>query len=119
MSEWLNVLSASRKAHVSDRTIRNWIKSGKLVAKKEKGIWLIDPDSMSEIGNDDFRDKGKSEDEIMISVPLYRYESLITRLAQLESENQDYRLMLQAPKENLWAKILRKIGIKHGKKKQD
>jgi len=100
MSEWITVLLASRKAHVSDRTIRNWIKNGKLIAKKERGQWLIDPASFAEIGNDDFQTDGNAErvsnTETLISVPLERYEGLITRLAQLEAENTNYRTMLES-----------------------
>lgn len=119
MSEWITVNSASRKAGVSDRTIRNWIAKGKLQAKKEHGQWLIDPDSLSEIGNESFQIDGKSErgssTENMISVPLERYEGLITRLAQLEAENTNYKKMLEAPKERrrgwfsrLWKQRLNK-----------
>jgi len=55
MSEWITVMLANRKAGVSDRTIRNWIAKGKLQAKKERGQWPIDPDSLTEIGNENFR----------------------------------------------------------------
>lgn len=112
MADWITVQSASRKAGVSDRTIRNWIAKGRITAKKERGIWLIDPDSLTEIGKEDFQHNGKAEAETVISVPLERYEGLITRLAQLEVENQKYRLMLEAPKkkEPFWRRWLKKPG---------
>lgn len=100
MADWLSVQSASRKAGVSDRTIRNWIAKGKIQAKKERGQWLIDPGSLAEIGNEGFQVNGKSERETdletLISVPLERYEGLITRLAQLEAENNNYKRMLES-----------------------
>lgn len=100
MEDWLSVQSASRKADVSDRTIRNWIAKGKIQAKKEHGQWFIDPDSLAEIGKRNFRQAGKLETELtpetLISVPLERYEGLITRLAQLEAENAQYKSMLES-----------------------
>lgn len=110
--KWLSVNVASRKAGVSDRTIRNWIAKGKVSAKKEGGQWFIDPDSLSEIGNKGFQKVGKTESETMISVPLERYEGLITRLAQVEVENTQYRKMLEAPKERRgwWSRLFRKGG---------
>jgi excisionase family DNA binding protein len=100
VEDWLSVRLASRKAGVSDRTIRNWIAKGKLQAKKEGGQWLIDPMSLSEIGNEGFQQVGKlergSDSETLISVPLERYEGLITRLTQLEAENSKYKLMLES-----------------------
>lgn len=119
MADWLSVNSASRKAGVSDRTIRNWIAKGKITAKKERGQWLIDPDSLSEIGNEVFQIDGKSErgsnSETLISVPLERYEGLITRLAQLEAENASYKTMLESSemkqerqKEPFWRRWFRR-----------
>ena len=91
---------ASRKVGVSDRTIRNWIAKGKIIGKKERGQWLIDLDSFSEIGNDGFQIDGKLErgldSETLISVPLERYKGLITRLAQVEAENASYKKMLES-----------------------
>jgi len=114
LAEWLTVSVASRKAGVSDRTIRNWITKGNIQAKKEGGKWLIDPSSLSEIGNDYFQQVGKSEkvigSETLISVPLERYEGLITRLTQLESENMQYRKMLESAemkrkKRSWWSRL--------------
>lgn len=96
MAEWITVSGASRKANVSDRTIRNWIAKGKIVGKKEKGQWLIDEDSLSEIGKAISDAGGKSERVETVSVPLEHYDGLTTRLGQLEAENNQYRLMLKA-----------------------
>lgn len=93
MKEWISVAEASRKAGVSDRTIRNWIAKSKLSAKKEKGQWLIDEGALSEIGNEVSDTVGKSE---TIPVPLEHYDGLTTRLGQLEAENSHFRLMLKA-----------------------
>jgi hypothetical protein len=127
MSEWITVLMASRKAGVSDRTIRNWIAKGKIIAKKERSQWLIDPDSLTEIGNDGFQIDGKlerkSDSETLISVSLERYEGLITRLAQLEAENASYRMMLesteqkqQRQKEPFWRRWLDRRKRNHDNK---
>ena len=43
--------TASRKAGVSDRTIRNWIAKGKLIAKKEGSRWFVDDSSLGKVGN--------------------------------------------------------------------
>jgi hypothetical protein len=104
MTNWIDVSTASRKTNVSDRTIRNWITKGKLIAKKEKGVWLIDESSLQEKGNQFSELNGKAEPGNLISVPLQRYEALITRLAQLENENSQYRKMLEAH-EPLWKRI--------------
>ncbi len=96
MAEWITVSTASRKSDVSDRTIRNWIAKGSLIAKKEKGQWLIDDSSLSEIGTIISDDNGKSERAKTVSVPLEHYDGLTTRLGQLEAENSQYRLMLKA-----------------------
>jgi len=102
MPEWLTVSAASRKLSVSDRTIRNWIAKGRLTAKKEGNRWLIDDASISEIGKSDLPVIGKSETGNMISVPLERYEALVTRLAQLEAENEGYRRLLEDKRERPW-----------------
>jgi len=96
MPEWITVSAASRKAGVSDRTIRNWIAKGTLSAKKERGQWLIDDSSLSEIGKQVSDEVGNSERGETISVPLEHYDGLMTRLGQLEAENSQYRLMLEA-----------------------
>lgn len=96
MTEWITVSEASRKAHVSDRTIRNWIAKARIVAKKEKGQWLIDDNSLSEIGNAISDSSGKSERLQSVSVPLEHYDGLTTRLGQLNAENNQYKLMLEA-----------------------
>ena len=96
MIEWITVSEASRKVNVSDRTIRNWIAKGKIIGKKEKGLWLIDNDSLSEIGKASSDDGGKSERVETVSVPLEHYDGLTTRVGQLEAENNQYRLMLKA-----------------------
>ncbi len=96
MAEWITVSTASRKADVSDRTIRNWIAKGSLIAKKEKGQWLIDDSSLSEIGTIISDDNGKAERATTVSVPLEHYDGLTTRLGQVEAENSQYRLMLKA-----------------------
>jgi excisionase family DNA binding protein len=93
VNEWITVSSASRKLNVSDRTIRNWIDKGKLIAKKEKGRWLIDDSSLRQVGNDLSDESGKPE---IVSVPLDHYDGLTTRLGQLESENTQYKRMLVA-----------------------
>jgi len=98
MTDWLSVNSASRQTGIAERTIRDWITKGKVIAKKEKGRWLIDPDSLSAIGKDIANESAISAKENMISVPLERYEGLITRLAQLEADNANYKKMLEAPK---------------------
>jgi hypothetical protein len=36
-------------------------RNDKIIAKKERGQWLIDTDSLSEIGNEGFQINGKSE----------------------------------------------------------
>lgn len=96
MPDWITVTSASRKAGVSDRTIRNWIDKGRIVAKKEKGRWLVDESSLAEIGKGVSDVSGKSESPETIPVPLEHYDGLMTRLGQLEAENRQYRLMLEA-----------------------
>lgn len=109
MTEWLSVSMASRQTGIAERTIRDWITKGKVTAKKEKGRWLIDPDSLSAIGKAIANDSAISAKENMISVSLERYEGLITRLAQVEAENANYKKMLesadqkkQRPKEPFW-----------------
>lgn len=102
MSEWIGVSTASRQTGIAERTIRDWITKGKITAKKEKGRWLIDSDSLSAIGKAIANESAISAKESMISVPLERYEGLITRLAQLEAENTNYKKMLEAPKERRW-----------------
>lgn len=96
LPEWITVTAASRKAGVSDRTIRNWIDKGRIVAKKEKGRWLVDESGLAEIGKDVSDVSGKSESPETIPVPLEHYDGLMTRLGQLEAENRQYRLMLEA-----------------------
>lgn len=96
MADWLTVNSASRQTGIAERTIRDWITKGKVTAKKEKGRWLIDPDSLSAVGKAIANESAISAKETLISVPLERYEGLITRLAQLEAENTNYKKMLES-----------------------
>ena len=106
LPEWITVKSASRKVGVSDRTIRNWIAKGKLSAKKKGNRWLIDESSLSEGGEETGKniseEVGRSE---TISVPLERYEALITRLAQLEAENEQFRRLLEDKRRPFWRRI--------------
>jgi len=96
MAEWITVTLASRQTGIAERTIRHWITKGKVTAKKEKGRWLIDSDSLSDVGKAIADGSAKSARVDMISVPLERYEGLITRLAQLEAENTQYKKMLES-----------------------
>lgn len=113
MTEWVTVATASRQTGIADRTIRHWITKGKVIAKKEKGRWLIDSDSLSAVGNDIADDSARLAKEAMISVPLERYEGLITRLAQLEAENDNYKRILESAemkqkRRGWWSKLWKK-----------
>jgi hypothetical protein len=110
MADWITVSMASRQTGIAERTIRDWITKGKVTAKKEKGRWLIDPDSLSAVGKAIANESAISAKESMISVPLERYEGLITRLAQLEAENTEYKKMLESSemkrrRQSWWSKL--------------
>jgi len=96
MGQWLSVKLASRQAGIAERTIRHWITKGKLIAKKERGQWLIDPDSLADIGKSIAKDSANLAKKETITMSIDRYDGLITRLAQLEAENANYRKMLES-----------------------
>ena len=106
MPEWITVSAASRQLKIAERTVRDRIRKGKLSAKKEGNRWLIDADSLRQSGNDVADASATSAASAAIpnaiSVPLERYEALITRVAQLEVENQEYRLMLEDKRRRPW-----------------
>jgi excisionase family DNA binding protein len=108
MATWMDVKEASGKLHIAERTVRHWIHQGKLTAKKEGGKWLIDESSLTAIGK---AHAGGSAKETTIAVPLEHYDALLTRLAQLEAESQQYRdqvKLLEAPKRvSFWRRIFR------------
>lgn len=110
MADWITVSMASRQTDIAERTIRDWITKGKVTAKKEKGRWLIDPDSLSAVGKAIANESAISAKENMISIPLERYEGLITRLAQQEVEIANYKLMLESAemkqnRQSWWSKL--------------
>ena len=106
LPEWINVKKASRQIGIAERTVRHWIHTDKLTAKKEGGKWLIDESSLSAIGKAHAEESAK---ETTIAVPLERYEALITRLAQLEVENSQYRKLLEAPRRRpFWQRWFRR-----------
>lgn len=103
MPNWITVSAASRQLGIAERTVRHWIHRGKLTAKKEGGRWLIDEDSIGKAGNSVAESSARSANpESVITVPLERYEALITRLAQLESENESYRRLLEDKRKPWW-----------------
>ena len=108
MTEWLTVSEASRQLDIAERTVRHWITKDKLSAKKESGRWLIDPESIRPVGNDVAESSASPAKQTTIAVPLERYEGLITRVAQLEAENQEYRLMLEDQRRSWWRRWFRR-----------
>ena len=101
MADWITVKDAAGKLDIAERTVRHWIKQGKLTAKKDKGIWLIDADTIKGTtpGKPTANGKVVSEESASsatVSVPLDHYDGLTTRLGQLEAENTQYRKMLVA-----------------------
>lgn len=108
MAEWITVKSASRQLGIAERTVRHWIHESKLIAKKEGGRWLIDEDSVGKAGKALADESATSAREATIAVPLERYEGLITRLAQLESENEQYRLLLEDKRQSWWRRWFKK-----------
>lgn len=96
MAEWITVKDAVGKLGIAERTVRHWIQQGKLTAKKDKGIWLIDADTIRGTipGKTTANGKGIAEPSATsarVSVPLNHYDGLTTRLGQLETENTQYR----------------------------
>ena len=107
MPEWITVSEASRQLGIAERTVRDRIRKGKLSARKEGNRWLIDAATLRQSGNDIAEPSATSAATAAIpkgsiNVPLERYEALITRLAQLEVENQEYRLMLEDKRRRPW-----------------
>jgi len=100
--EWITVSEASRQLGIAERTVRDRISKGKLSAKKDGNRWLIDADSLRQSGRQAADASAKSAIQNTIAVPLDRYEALITRVAQLEVENQEYRLMLEDKRRRPW-----------------
>ena len=93
MAEWITVSTASRRLNVAERTVRHYISESKLIAKKEKGKWLIDDDS---IGKLLAADSATPASASTIAVPVEHYDGLTIRVGQLQAENDNYRRMLQA-----------------------
>lgn len=114
MPEWITVVEASRQLNIAERTVRDRIRKGKLSAKKEGNRWLIDEDSLRQSGNAVADPSAMAAtlaaNPDTIAVPLERYEALITRVAQLETENADYRKMLTAHEEKpkWWRRVFKK-----------
>jgi len=108
MAEWITVSAASRQLGIAERTVRHRIRQGKLSAKKEGGRWLIDEDSIGKLGKSLADDSARSARSATIAVPLERYEALITRLAQLEAENDQYKRLLEHHQEPWWRRWFRK-----------
>ena len=116
MPEWITVSAASRQLGIAERTVRDRIRKGKLSARKEGNRWLNDAATLRQCGNGIAEPSATSAATAAIpgsiNVPLERYEALITRVAQLEVENQEYRLMLEDKRRGWWKRIF-------GKGKQD
>ncbi len=108
MPEWITVSEASRQLGIAERTVRDRARKGKITAKKEGGRWLIDADSLRQVGNDGADASATAATSSTIAVPLERYEGLITRLAQLESENEQYRLMLEDKRRKWWRRMFKR-----------
>jgi len=106
MPEWITVSAASRQLGIAERTVRDRIRKGKLSARKEGNRWLIDAATLRQCGNGIAEPSATSAATAAISgsinVPLERYEALITRVAQLEVENKEYRLMLEDKRRGPW-----------------
>jgi excisionase family DNA binding protein len=117
LPNWITVKAASGKLGIAERTVRHWIHKGKLTAKKDGRLWVIDGDAIDTIINGNIADSGNdiaestatAARETTIAVPLERYEALITRLAQLEIENQEYRHMLEEHRHSWWHRLRRRI----------
>lgn len=107
MPEWITVAEASRQLNIAERTVRDRIAKGKLSAKKEGNRWFIDADSLRQSGNADAGGSATAANPGTIAVPLERYEALITRVAQLEAENQEYRLMLEDKRRPWWRRVFK------------
>lgn len=109
MQEWITVSAAARQLDIAERTVRDRIRKGKLSAKKEKGRWLIDPESIGNVGNAIAEASATSATpSATIAVPLERYEALVTRLAQLEAENQQYKALLEDKRRPWWRRGFRR-----------
>jgi len=113
MPEWIDVKTAARRLDIAERTVRDRIRKGKLIAKKEGNHWLVDAASIGNIGGNETA-MPAAESAItgndMITIPLDRYEGLLTKLGQMQAENESYRLALEAHEEKRgwWKRIFRK-----------
>ena len=113
MPNWIDVPAAARRLGIAERTVRDRIRKGKLIAKKEANRWLIEEASLGNIGGNVIEPSATSAaiGGNIIDVPLERYEALITRLAQLEVENEQYRKQLAAhveEKRPFWRRLWRR-----------
>ena len=106
----MTVSTAARQLGIAERTVRDRIRKGKLTARKEGGFWLIDPESIGNVGNVSAGASATSATPSTIAVPLERYEALVTRLAQLEVENQQYRALLEDKRrpDTWWRRVFKR-----------
>lgn len=83
-SSWPTVGQAAKELGVSDKTVRRYIKSGRLTAESDKGKLRIDPNSIRTCPSKKLVHLDTPDDK-MVPVNREHYEALLIRLGQLEA----------------------------------